>query len=308
MSENIGESAISTESSDIENFEGEETIPSEIPAVEKKRINSLKIKFNNKEYEEKLPFEIDEEHAEWMKNQIQKAKLSASKSEQYANLEKDSNLLKQDIQAFFQELKSNPKKALQNPLVGIDIKMLAAEILEEELAEQEKSPDQRERDKLQARLAQLEEERAKEKADAENAKYQATLESAYARYDQALESSLSKNPDLPQTPYIVEKMTKYMAYMVEEGYEPDMDLITNQVRDEMNNDIKHLLNIMPADQVEKILGKEVLGKLRKNRLAKATKTPPAPLKSTIRDVNVKAPKTEEKPKERTTTMKDFFGV
>ena len=273
---------------------------------EKKRISSLKIKFNGKETDEKLPFEIDEEHSEWMRKQIQMSKLAASKGQEYSNLEKETNALKADIQAFFQELKSNPKKALSNPMFGVDIKNFAAQVLEDELAEQEKSPEQREKEKLQARLTELEEERKKEKEAAENAQYQATLERAYEKYDNALESTLQKNTDLPQTPYIVEKMTKYMAFMVEEGYEPDMEIIAEQVRTEMNSDIKHLLSILPADQVEKILGKEVLTKLRTNRLAKAKVAPPT-LKSQIKDVAAKPTKKEEKPAEKQ-TFREFFKV
>lgn len=241
-----------------------------------------------------------------MKTQIQKAKLSTSKAQEYANLEKDANALKEDIASFFQELKTNPKKALQNPLVGIDVKMLAAEILEEALEEEAKSPEQREKEKLQARLEELENERKKEKEEAENAKYQATLERAYERYDNALETALSKNPDLPQTPYIVEKMTKYMAFMVEEGYEPDMEIITEQVRTEMEGDIKHLLTILPVDKVEAILGQEVLGKLRTSRLSKAKKAPPV-LKTQIKDVSAPKEKKVEAPKEKI-SMKDFFGI
>lgn len=285
-----------------------ETTDENLTPQEKKRIKSLKYKFNGKEYDEQLPFEIDDDPAQiaYLQKQIQMAKLAQSKSQEYSNLEKDANILKQEINQFFQELKTNPKKALQNPLVGIDIKMLAAEILEEALAEEEKSPEQKEKEKLQARLAELEAERKKEKEDAENTKYQATLERAYERYDNALESTLTKNPDLPQTPYIVEKMTKYMAFMVEEGYEPDMEIIAEQVRTEMNGDIKHLLSILPVDKVEQILGTEVLGKLRKSRLAKA-KTAPPTLKSQVKDVAAQKVAKEEKPAAKQ-TMRDFFKI
>ena len=298
-------SDISTENQEIET-EGTENQEVPLTPQEKKRISSLKIKFNGKEYDEKLPFEIDEEHSDYMRKQIQMAKLSQSKAQEYANLEKDTKALQADIAQFFQELKTNPKKALSNPMVGMDLKMFAAEILEEALEEEAKSPEQREKEKLQARLSELEAERKKEKEEAENTKYQATLERAYERYDNALESTLTKNPDLPQTPYIVEKMTKYMAFMVEEGYEPDMEIIADQVRNEMNSDIKHLLTILPVDKVEAILGQEVLGKLRKNRLAKAKTAPPS-LKTQIRDVSAVKTKKEEAPKEKV-SMKSFFGV
>lgn len=303
--ETMNDSEINEESSEI--GQNEET-PIETTPVERKRINSLKLKFNGKDYEEKLPFEIDDDPAqiEYLTKQFQMAKLAQSKSQDYSTLQKESDSLKQDITNFINELKTNPKKALQNPLVGLDIKMLAAEILEEALEEESKSPELREKEKMQARLKELEDERKKEKEDAENSKYQATLERAYEKYDNALESTLSKNPDLPQTPYIVEKMTKYMAFMVEDGYEPDMEIIANQVRNEMNEDIKHLLTILPVDKVEAILGQEILGKLRKNRLAKS-KTAPIPVKNSIRDVAATKKVEAEKPKEKQ-TLKQFFKV
>jgi uncharacterized damage-inducible protein DinB len=279
----------------------------ETPA-ERKRINSLKLKFNGKEIEEKLPFEIEDDpkYIEYLTKQAQMAKLAASKAQEYSNLEKEASGLKQDIAAFFQELKTNPKKALQNPLVGVDIKMLAAEILEEALEEEAKSPEQREKEKLQARLAELEEERKREKEEAEKSRYAAALESAYARYDSALEAALTKNPDLPQTPYIVEKMAKYMTFMVEEGYEPDMNIITEQVRTEMEADVKHLLTMLPPEKVEQIMGAEVLGKLRKSRLAKA-KAAPVPVKSAIKDTAPAKPQINKKeaPKQ---TIRDFLKV
>ena len=307
MEESAAIDTVISENAEIET-DPNEVVEENLTPQEKKRINSLKYKFNGKEYDEKLPFEIDDDPAQiaYLQKQIQMAKLAQSKSQEYSNLEKDANMLKQEINEFFQELKTNPKKALQNPLVGVDIKMLAAEILEEALAEEEKSPEQREKEKLQARLAELEAERKKEKEEAESAKYQATLERAYERYDNALESTLTKNPDLPQTPYIVEKMTKYMAFMVEEGYEPDMEIIAEQVRTEMNGDIKHLLSILPVDKVEQILGTEVLGKLRKSRLAKAKVVPPT-LKSQVKDVAAQKVVKEEKPAAKQ-TMREFFRV
>jgi hypothetical protein len=94
--------------------------------------------------------------------------------------------------------------------------------------------------------------------------------------------------------------------MVEEGYEPDMDLITEQVRTEMESDVRHLLTMLPPDQVEKIMGAEVLGKLRKSRLAKA-KSAPQPIKSAVKDV---APAKREAAKipEKKQTIRDFLKV
>lgn len=267
--------------------------------IEKKRVSSLMLKFNGKEYEEKLPFEIDEDQSDWMRKQLQLAKMSQSKSQETASLEKE-------VIAFMQELKTNPRKALANPMIGIDIKQLAAEILEEEIENSRKSPEQLQREELQRELKSLRDEREQEKRDAESVQEQATLERLYDKYDTMISSALDSNPDLPTTPYIVDKMTKYMAIAVDEGYEPDMGIITNIVRDEINEDIQHLLRVLPVDKVEALIGKDVLNKLRTSRLAGAKKVPTS-MKSGIKDVAAK--KSEAKPESiERKTMKQFFGV
>lgn len=301
--ENFGLSPESQEieSPELEN-EQEEIVEQPLTVAEKKRINSLKLKYNGREIEEKLPFEIDDDPAaiEYMTRQLQLAKLSQSKAQEAKTLENE-------VVAFLQELKTNPKKALANPMIGIDVKQLAAEILEEEIENSKKSPEQLKLEEYERKLKEIEEERQREKEAQERYQYEQTLERSYEKYDNMLSSALDANPDLPTTPYIVDKMTKYMAIAVEEGYEPDMSIIANIVREEVNNDIKHLLNVLPVDKVEALMGKEVLDKLRKSRLASAKKAPPVTAKTIARDVAPKKPQINNQQAKKQ-TIKDFFGI
>jgi hypothetical protein len=291
----------------IEGQEGEQEAALEVlTPAEKKRVNSLMLKYNGKEYEEKLPFEIDEEHADWMRKQLQLSKMSQSKSQEFANSQKEMQSLQNEVVAFINELKTNPRKALSNPMVGLDIKQLAAEILEEEIENSRKSPDQLEKEQYQRELKALKDEREAEKKASEQIQEQATLERLYDKYDNMIAGALDGNPDLPQTPYIVDKMTKYMAIAVDEGYEPDMSIITDIVRGEINDDIKHLMTILPPDQIEKILGKDVLNKLRTNRLAGSKKAPPT-VKSIVKDVAPQKPAAQMTAMKKQ-TIKDFFGA
>lgn len=301
--ENFGESADNLEINDPSIEPAEEIVEEQpLTAAEKKRINSLKLKYNGREIEEKLPFEIDDDPAaiEYMTRQLQLAKLSQSKAQEAKTLENE-------VVAFLQELKTNPRKALANPMIGIDVKQLAAEILEEEIENSKKSPEQLKIEEYERKLREVEEERQREKEAQERFQYEQTLERSYEKYDTMLSSALDANPDLPTTPYIVDKMTKYMAIAVEEGYEPDMNIITNIVREEVNNDIKHLLNVLPVDKVEALMGKEVLDKLRKSRLAVAKKAPPVTTKTMARDVAVKKPQQQSESVKKQ-TLKEFFGV
>jgi len=290
---------IELENPEIEN---EEEVIEEQPLTvsEKKRINSLKLKYNGQEFDEKLPFEIDDDPKviEYMTRQLQLAKMSQSKAQEAKSLETE-------VVSFLQELKSNPRKALANPMIGIDIKQLAAEILEEEIENSKKSPEQIKIEQYEAKLKEIEEERQREKTETERRAYEQTLERSYEKYETMLTNALDANPDLPSNPYIVDKMTKYMSIAVDEGYEPDMGIIANIVREEVNGDIKHLLNILPVDKVEQLMGKDVLDKLRKSRLASSKKAPPT-VKSIAKDVA--AVKKQETPAAKKQTMRDFFGV
>lgn len=297
----VDPSVVEPQELDAVELENEEVIEEQpLTAAEKKRINSLKIKYNGREIEEKLPFEIDDDPAaiEYMTKQLQLAKLSQSKAQ-------EAKALESEVVSFLQELKSNPRKALANPMIGIDIKQLAAEILEEEIENSKKSPEQLKIEQYEAKLREIEEERQREKKDAEDRAYQQTLERSYEKYENMLTGALDANPDLPSNPYIVDKMTKYMSIAVDAGYEPDMDIIANIVREEVNNDVKHLLNVLPVDKVEALMGKEVLDKLRKSRLASAKKAP-TPIKSIAKDVAAK--KQEESKPVQKVTMRDFFGI
>lgn len=295
--ENFGESA---DSLDLDTIENEEIVEEVLTPVEKKRINSLKLKYNGREIEEKLPFDIDDnpEAIEYMTRQLQLAKMSQSKAQESASLERE-------VIAFMQELKTNPRKALSNPMIGLDIKQLAAEILEEEIENSRKSPEQLKIEQYEARLKAIDEERQQEKEESERRSYEQVLERSYEKYDTMLANALDSNPDLEPSAYVVDKMTKYMSIAVDEGYEPDMDIIANIVREEVNADLKRRVNTLSADQLEEFFGKDILEKLRKNRLAGAKKAP-TPMKSIAKDVATKRP--EQKPTATKQSMRDFFGI
>lgn len=265
----------------------------------KRALRELKLKFNGKEYVEKLPFDLPAEAEEYMRRHLQMSKLSQVKAQEQAQLERE-------VSAFFQELRSNPKKALSNPDFGVDIKKLAAEILEEELENAQKSPEQLEKEKLEARLRELEEERRLEREEREQAEREAILEREYERYNTMMVDALDQY-NIPNTPYAVKKMAEYMAASVKTGEQPDMEVIAEIVMNEMRGDLDKIVKSMPAEELEKFLGEELINGLRKNRIAKnkpAVKPAPSP-KSAIKDVS--AGKKEEAPKPAV-NYKNFFGV
>lgn len=274
---------------------------------EVKRLKKLTIKYNGKEYEEELPFEIEDtpEAVEYMKRQLQMAKLSQSKAQSYSQLESE-------VRSFIEELRTNPRKALANPNIGVDIKKLAAEVLEEEMVNAEKSPEQLEKERLEAELKALQEERDKEKEENRKREYERTLNQEYERYDLAMTKALESS-DLPKSPYIVKKMADYMMLGIKNGMKVEPKDVIPIVREEMHSDLKEMFAIMPAEVIDKLLGNETYDKVRKHRLSRTRgkgktsgKKNPATDKK-VHDVGSSSA-SNAKAAEKSQTFKDFFGV
>lgn len=267
---------------------------------EKKMLKELKIKFNGKEFTEKLPFEIpdDEDSREYMSKQLQMSRMAQAKAQEYATLRKQTD-------ALIDELRKNPRKILSDPAIGVDLKKFAAEFIEEELKNAEKSPEQLEREALQRELEELKAQREKEKEEFRNKELERMTNEATERYDQQISAALSAS-DLPKSPYVVKKIADYMYMGIEAGYDISPADILPLVRDEIHNDIKEMFGAMPEDVIENMIGKDVFTKVRKKNIAKAKeKQAPAPLKSSVQDVGAKkveAPKVAEK-----IPFKKFFG-
>ena len=248
--------------------EGETALKSDEPSKEEikkevKRLKKLTIKYNGKDYEEELPFEIEDtpEAVDYMKRQLQLAKLSQSKSQNYSQLEGE-------VKGFIEELRTNPRKALANPNIGVDLKQLAAEILQEEIDNSAKSPDQIERERLELKLKELEGERSKEKETARQKEYERTLNQEYERYDIAMSKALETS-DLPKSPYIIKKMADYMMLGIKNGMKVEPKDVLPIVREEMHSDLKEMFAVMPADVIEQLMGNDTYDKVRKHRLSRA---------------------------------------
>lgn len=268
----------------------------DLTPAEIKKYKQLKLKFNGKETIEDLPFEVDDAQLEWMTKQRQKAMLADHKSNEYSQLERE-------VGAFIQELRANPKKALSNPAIGLDIKQFAAQILQEEIEQAQKTPEQIEREALEDELKSIKAEREKEKQDNDAREMTRLEEREFERYDQLLSSAIESS-DLPKSPYVVKKMTEYMMLAVENGIDVQPSDVIGIVRDDIHKDIQDMFQVMPAEVIEQIIGKQNLDKLRKKRVAGLKA--PVPLKSGIKDMA--HGKKEEVKEDKKQTMRDFFGV
>lgn len=267
----------------------------------KKMIKELKIKFNGKEYTEQLPFEIEDipENVEYMRKQAQMSRLAQSSSQERAQLEKD-------VRSFIDELRKNPKKMLSDPNIGIDIKELAKQVIEEEIENSRKSPEQLEREKLESELKALKDEREKEKKDhLEREKVRLESE-AIERYDVLVSQALEKST-LPKTPYVVKKMATLLELGLKEGLDVTPEDVIPLVEEEIRGDIKDMFATMPDEAFEAFVGKDRINSIRKKNIAKAKQASQATQSLKVQDTAQRKADKDDDKKEEKVSMKQFFG-
>lgn len=268
-------------------------------AEAKRNIKKLKLKVDGKEYEE----EVDLDDDKYLTRQLQLAKAAQSRMKQYADLQRD-------LQDFVSELKKNPRKILSDPDLGVDVKKLAAEILEEEIENSKKSPEQLEREKLERELRELKEEREREKKELQDRELQQRTQQEFERYDMLVEKALSSS-DLPKSPYIVKKMAEHMLIGLQAGYDITPEDVIPLIREEMHSDLKEMFSAMPEDIIEKLIGKETINKIRKKNIAKAKAQakPPVPVQSSVKDTGKKASEdASQSSTDKKKSYRDFFGI
>lgn len=268
-------------------------------AATKAKLKKLNLKVFGSSVEEELPFEIDDDPriVEYMTKQLQLAKASQRSMQEKSSLEKE-------VGSFIEELRKNPRKVLSDPRMSIDLKKMAAEIIEEEIVQSQKSPELIEKEKLEARLKELEDERKKEKDEFREKELQRHTEQQMIQYDNQMSKALEKS-DLPKSPYIVKKMADYMLLGLNNDIALTADDVVPMVREELQNDLREMFAVMPDEVIEALVGKEVFARQRKKNVAKAKGAPPIPVKSQIKDTGSKS---EVKTETKKINMKDFFGM
>lgn len=269
---------------------------------EKKLLRKLKLKVDGKEFDEELPFDIPEDPKaiEYMQKQLQLSKAAQKRMAEHSQLQKE-------VASFIEELKKNPRKVLADPNIGVDIKALAAAVIEEEIANSQKSPEQLEKERLESRLKELEEERKKEKEDFEKREFERLQAQEYERYDTLMTKALETS-GLPKTPYIVKKMADYMLLGLQDGQDVSPEDVIPLVREEMQKDLKEMFAVMPDEVIEQLVGKDVIGRIRKKSVAKVKEkgVPPTPVSKAIQDTGTTG-KVDEQPKQKM-SIKEWLKV
>lgn len=263
---------------------------------EKQRlIKKFKLKVHGKEIDE----EIDLENEEDLTRRFQLAKAAQVKMQ-------ESHELRKAAEQFIEMLRTNPRRVLTDPNIGVDLKALAQDIINEEIENASKSPEQLEKEKLQRELEELREKYKKDEEDRKNREFERLQAEQEEKIQSDIEVAL-KSSELPKTPYTVRKMAEMMMLALENNIDLSPKDIVPLLRKQMLGDIKELFSASSDDVLEEILGKDNISRLRKRTVSKVKQQQVAQTANSVKPTGADAKKPEPK-EEKKMSLKDFLGV
>jgi len=298
---------LSQDTSSVSEVEAhEEEIDEAVAAGEitKQEAKDLKKKYKLKVDGQESEVEIDLGNDEEVTKILQMAKAFQKRGGEFTKAQ-------QQLLAKMQEIESNPEAYLESK--GVDLDKAAEERLRKKIAELEKSPEQKEKEKFQAELEQLRKEKAEAEAEKQKiATERARDEQAKIISDEitaAITKSGSKLPD--KDPYFMQQMSAYMLSQMSEGnYDISVEDTVKVLEKNMKKDLNGFFNRLDEDSILEFLSPENYDRLRKKMISNkkaaiAPNSQTTTAKQVAKDTGTKKTVEEEnRPKKK---MRDFFG-
>jgi len=249
-------------------------------AASSKQKEAAKAKLEKVQHKYKL--KVDGEDVDWegseedLVRELQlsrKARKDIQKAREY----------EKEVRSLVELLKSNPAAVLSDPAIGIDVKEFAQKIINQELEEEMKSPDQRERERLEK---ELEEIRAKAKEESElrqKMEYERAVQEHETKLEEGFISALEES-DMPNSPYLMKRMSDVMLTALEHDKQISPKQALNIVRKEMRKDLGEMFGASREEILEELLGSDVVKRFNKYQVSKYKKSQAVPSTKSIKDV------------------------
>lgn len=262
-------------------------------AEKKSNKKKLKIKVDGKEED----YEFDPDNEEEIRKHLQLSRAAQKRMAEMAEMKKD-------VSELIQRINKDPLSFLgdKDNGLGMNVEDLVRQYVEQRLADAEKSPEQLKAEATERELQRIKAERESEKTERERERAEAALQNEIIRYDNMITKTLENSEFKKPTPYVVKKMSDYLILAIENGIDATTDDILPIVRDEIQSEIRELINTAPEEVIEAWFGKEFFNRMRKKNVAKAKQAPVHA--SSIKDTGVKSGKPEKEAEK--ISYKQFF--
>lgn len=242
--------------------------------IAEKRLEKFKIKVDGVESEE----ELDLNDKEAIKKHLQLSKAAQRRMQEKSEMEKG-------LTEFIDLIRKDPRRVLTHPDIGVDVKALAQAILQEQLEEEQKTPEQKEKEKL---LRELEAYKQKEEAERK-----ALEEAEKTKQEKQLEEQISNeivsaldSVKLPKSERAVRYMAEYMSLALKNDVELSAEEVAPLVLKKMKEEYRDLIRSAPDEILSDFIDKDIESRLQKKRVANLKK--PVESAAQIKTTGVKA--------------------
>ena len=243
-------------------------------------------------------YDFDPSNEEELVKQLQLAKVSQKRMQQFSEYENN-------VKGLFELLQKDPIKVLSDPRLGISDEVrqkMAQSIINNEIEELQKSPEQRERDRLQREYENLKKQHEEEKKARDEAEFSRMQEQYAHQLDTDISAAIEAQK-LPKTPRTVRYMAEALMFCVQNNIPMGAKDLGSLIKKQTLGDFRDMISSLPDDDFEEWLGKDQITRIRKRTLArvKSAATQANDIKSTGRKQEAQGNKDDKK-----VPMKDFF--
>ncbi len=210
-----------------------------------------------------------------------KVKLDLSNEEDIIRrlqLAEASQVAMQERRELEKSYESEVKRLLEDPFgmleeLGLDPVKLAEQRLRAEVAERKKSPELRERERIERELAEARAELRKQQEEAENARMMQLEQEAAKELNDEIQKALDAHPKLPRSKKTVTRIADHLLWAMENadelGINPDsitVEDVIPSVEKEIRDELQEFMKELPEEVMEEYIGQQNLERLRKKRL------------------------------------------
>lgn len=237
----------------------------EVQAEQRKALGKKKVslKVNGRDTD----YEVDLDNDEELAKHIQKAMAADEKFQEAASIRKQ-------MQQFVQALKADPLAILAHPELGINVRELAERVINQELDDLKKTPEQKRMEELERQLKSRDEELNAEKEAKRNAEMSRLEEQAFQELDRDIDAALS-NTSLPKSPFVMKRIADALITANDLGYtDVKVKDIMPFIESSVEQELQEMFGRMPEEVIERLMGTN-LDRVRKAKIAKAKKVAPA---------------------------------
>lgn len=202
--------------------------------------------------------------------------------------------MRKQAEEFVSLLRKDPRKVLENPNIGVNLREFAEKYLSEQLEAEMLSPEQKKLREYETKLKEYQQQEEEKKQQELTAKQEAEVQHWKGHYEKIVQDALNVG-GLPKTTGTVRMMAAHMQRATEYGIDIHPNELVQLVKQDYMNAQKELYSSLEGDALLQILGDELANKIRKADLSRLRK-PVAGKAPEVPVAERSAPSEEDKPK------------